>query len=386
MLPRCGQLIFWSTPAKGGDGVGIFREYLADDVVHWKSHPDLHAIKKKYSIPGMSIRRNNDRNFTIIRIEHTADPNKRSKEWEEQARREYPSLMDFRREMKIDRTSNIGRPYYPQFSENPRRFIAKCRNMPKGVPILRGWDFGGSNPACVWGVWSFKSLRFWVLREVLAYDCDTYQFRDLVKYLSGQLTLESLQEHTRAMQMLEELRLDRAYPEPPWFEGANRFLDFSGHEGLMGPRGLLPAGQSKSAVEILALGDIHLYAQYTKQSARADIINGLSRMRECHDDNHHGCEGHPGFFLDPACPILIRGLSSGIVYAKSTPQNPDPVEPAKDAVYSHLHEALGYTLSNVVKLEDANYFQASFGEEGQVMTPAARDVQVVSYLSEGLNP
>jgi hypothetical protein len=162
-------------------------------------------------------------------------------------------------------------------------------------------------------------------------------------------------------------------------------LDFAGHEGFMGPRGLLPAGQSKSAVEILALGDIHLYAQYTPQSARADIINGLSRMRECEVEAHNGCDGHVGLLLDPACPILIRGLSSGIVYAKSTPQNPDPKEPAKDAVYSHLHEALGYTLTNVVKLEDANYFQASFGQE-PTLEPWAKDTAVYSYMSEGLNP
>ena len=386
MLPRCGQLVFWSTPARGGDGVAVFRDYLADDAVKPKTHRELYALKKKYAfLPGMSIRRNESKAFTIIRIEHTADPAKRSKKWEEAAAREYPSMLDFRREMKIDRTSNVGRPFYPQFAENPRRFIARCREIPRDTPILRGWDFGGGNPACVWGVWSFKSKRFWVLRELLGYDIDTYQFRDLVKYLSGQLSIETLQQHTRAMQMIEELGVEQSYPKPPWFQGVKRFLDFSGHEGLMGPRGLVPVSQSKSAVEILALGDVHLYAQYTKTSARTDIINGLSKLRDCTYEEHTNCEGHSGLLLDPACPILIKGLSSGIVYAKPTPQNPDPMEPAKDAVYSHLHEALGYTLTNVVALEDANYFNASFGADGQIVMPEP-DLLVASYLSEGLNP
>jgi len=152
----------------------------------------------------------------------------------------------------------------------------------------------------------------------------------------------------------------------------------------MGPRGLVPQSQSKSAVEILALGDIHLYAQYTKTSARTDIINGLSKLRDCTYEKHSNCEGHAGLLLDPACPILIKGLSSGIVYAKPTPQNPDPTEPAKDAVYSHLHESLGYVLTNVVALEDANYFNASFGVDGQIIVPAP-DMVVSSYLSDGLN-
>jgi hypothetical protein len=109
-------------------------------------------------------------------------------------------------------------------------------------------------------------------------------------------------------------------------------------------------------------------------------------MRECTEDGHKNCDGHPGIFLDPACPILIRGLSSGIVYAKATPQSPDPNEPAKDAVYSHLHEGLGYILTNVVRLEDAQFFLSS-DVDGPVPMPGPEENWGVhSYLSEGLNP
>jgi hypothetical protein len=386
MLPRCGQLVIWSTPAKGGDGVSVFRDYLGDDAVTVKAHPDLHALRKKWAIPGTQIRRNDTRGFTVMRIEHTADPAKRPKAWWEKAMREYPSETDARRELKIDRSSNVGRPFYPQFIENPKRFIVRAREIPVGVPIIRGWDFGGDRPACVWSAWSSRSKRFWVLRELLGFSIDTYQFRDLVKYLSGQMSLEALNTDANrdAMKMLESLLYEKAYPKTPWFEGPNRFLDFSGHEGLMGPRGLVPFAHKKTAVEILALGDIHLYAQFTRHSARTDTINGLSRIRDCDDPNHKGCDGHPGFFLDPACPLLIRGLSSGIVYAKATAQNPDPNEPAKDAVYSHLHDALGYAVTNTVSLEDANYFQASMGVDGKPLPEVVEETRIESYLSEGL--
>ncbi|TFH66257.1 MAG: hypothetical protein E4G90_04495 [Gemmatimonadales bacterium] len=387
MLPRCGQLVIWSTPARGGDGVAIFRDYLGDDVVTARTLPDLAAIKKRYAIPGMSIRRNNDRNFTIARIEHSAAPAKRSKEWEEATKKEYPSLSDFRREMKIDRTSNIGKPFYPQFGENHLRYIARCDTVPKDMPILRGWDFGKGNPACVWGIWSAKSKRFWAVRELLGFDIDTYQFRDLVRYLSGQISIETLNQHERAMQMLDELRMTSGYPEGPWFGGRNRFYDFAGHEGVMGGRGLQKTSDAKTAAEILALEDIHLYAQLTPQHLRTDLINGLSRMRECSFKDHGRCDGHPGILLDPACVLLIKGLTEGIVYAKATPQHPDPNEPMKDAIYSHLHEALGYTLRQVVALEDANFFQASFGADGQLIMPEIpQDSQVYSYLMDGVNP
>jgi hypothetical protein len=374
MLPRCSQLFFWSTPSRGGDGVAVFRTYLADDPITIKKHPDLWAFKKKWChVQGMSVRRNEAKNFTIVRIEHTADPAKRGEQWEREAKRGYPSEADFRREMKIDRTANAGKLYYPQFIENPRRFIVRTTQFPE--PILRGWDFGGAYPACVWGSWSMKSKRFIILRELLGVDIDTYQFRDLVKYLSGQLSLESLQQHPRAMQMLDEnIRTERAYPEPPWFEGKHKFLDFAGHEAVMGGRGLIKDSAPKSAAEILDLGDIHVYAQYTSQAARTEIVNGLSRMRD---------DGWPGLLFEPACPILIEGMFKQIVYQKATQQHPDPLEPAKDAIYSHLHEALGYILTNVVRLEDADYFQGTYGPDGQPILEAEPEMQISSYLCEG---
>jgi hypothetical protein len=375
MLPRCGQLVLWSTPHRGGAGVAAFRSLLADDPVTVKGHPSLWQIRKKWAhVSGMTVRRNEEKDFTIARVHYSADPSK-TKAWAEQAKKPYVSKVDWDREMEISRVANAGKPFYPQFLERPERFMQRCKVIPKGAPIIRGWDFGKGNPACVWGVWSKPSRRFWVLRELLGYDCDSYAFRDLIKYLSGQLSLDSLEQHPRALQILDEIRAAMPNYPPPWFEGKHAFYDFAGHEGVMGTRGLTKDGQAKTAAEILALGDINLYSQYVLQASRADVINGLCRMRD---------DGWPGLMVDPACPILWEGLTGGIVYAKPTPQNPDPNEPEKHAVYSHLHEALGYALTNVVRLEDADIFKASLGPDGQVILPASPDMQMMSYLTGGL--
>ncbi len=373
MQPRTPQIIFWSTPSIGGDGVTTFKEYLGENPVQVsaKTHPGLAALKKKYiHISGMSVRRNEDKDYTIAKIHYSADPSK-TKAWAEEARKHATSRAAWDQEMEIRRTSSAGKLFYPQFSESPARFIMKFRAMPKGAPILRGWDFGGANPACVWGAWSQHSRRFWVLREVLGVDLDTYQFRDLVKYLSGQLSLTTLEQHPRAMQFLkEELRAEKSYPQPPWFEGKHRYYDFAGHEAVMGGRGLIKSSEAKTAAEILALGDIFVYSQYTFQANRTEIVNGLSRSR---DDNW------PGLLFDPACVLLIKGMFAQIVYAKPTKECPDPSGPAKDAIYSHLHEALGYALTNAVRLEDADFFRASIGPDGQIIMPEA-DEQIDSYL------
>lgn len=370
MLPRAGQVIFWSTPGVG-DGARIFREYLKDDPI--KLHPHLVALKKKYAhVKGVTLRRNEEKNVTIVRIEHTADPSKNA-EWARKLSATFPSQAQFRREILLDRASQAGRPFYPAFAEHPRRYVKAAPGL-LDSPVLRGWDFG-SSPACVWGQWSKKSRRFWVLRELQGRGIDAYQFRDLVKYLSGQLTLETLSVHKRAMEILETLHQNAAYPPVPWFQGELSFADFAGHEAVRADPGLVKAGDARVAADILALGDIYVLPQYTFQRSRTQVINGLSRMR---------VDGLPGILLDPACPTLIKGLTGEIVYAKGTPANPEPNEPAKEDRYSHLHESLGYIVVNTVTLDNADFFATTADGELPAADLDDDEVEVLdSYITGG---
>lgn len=382
MLPSSNQLVFWSTPAAAGEGVEVFRSYLGDDPVTLQANPSLWATQQKWAhVQGMSVRRNEAKNFSIVRIEHNADPKKRGAEWEAAAIKEMPSVADFRREMKIDRTSNAGKPFHPQFAESPRRFVVRCDQIPRNTTIIRSWDFGG-RPACLWSVWDARRKRLWILRELLGIDINTFQFRDLVKYMSGQMSLESLtalyenDSDPRALQMLVSLKDEPAYPAAPWFEGAHRFVDFAGHEGRMGPRGLVKSGVPQTADEILEQGGIHLYSRFTLHSSRTEIINGLSRIAE---------DGWARILLDPACKLLWEGLHSGIVYDKPTAKNPNPDKPMPHRTYSHLYDCLGYACANVLSVEEADYFKASFGPDGRIIMPSGEDAQVLSYLTGGIN-
>jgi len=377
MLPRAGQVIFWSTPSPGGDGARIFRSYLKDDPI--TLHPRLVEIKKKYAhVKGMTLRRNESKNITIVRIDHTADPAKRSKQWEDTLAATFPSMADFRREMKIDRSSNAGRPFYPGFAENPRRYVQRIPHL-LDYPIVRGWDAGKRNPACCWLQFNRRQRRIWVIRELSPRDVDMYAFRDVVKYLSGQLSYDSLIAHdtpnktNRAYEILSELKQDSSYPTPPWFTGTHSFIDVGGHEFVRAGPGLTKAGEPQVAAEILALGDIYIQPPYSFKKSRYEIIRGLSKIRT---------DGLPGMLIDPACPTLIRGLTGEIIYAKGTPSNPDPNEPAENA-YSHIHDALGYALVNTVALEHADYFAP--GPDGEIHLDLGGDeIEVMdSYLTGG---
>jgi hypothetical protein len=180
--------------------------------------------------------------------------------------------------------------------------------------------------------------------------------------------------------MLDELKFNRAYYDEskqhtfPWFEGRHKFLDFAGNEGVIGGRGLQRMDEAKTAAEILGMADVILYSRQTLHSKRTEVINGLSRAR---------ADGWPGLLIDPACSLLWAGLIGGIVYAKPTAQNPDPSECAKDPIYSHLYDSLGYALCNVVELEDASHLRMTIGPDGELIMPPGPDMQMASYLVGG---
>ncbi len=332
----------------------------------------LDDIRAKWAhVPGVTVRRNEDKGTTVVRIHYTADPAKCDERWIAAAKKGYPSIADWRREMEIDRTRG-GRSYYPAFAENPRRYVLKAPGSMRSAPIIRGWDFGGESPACCWTQYSRGERRLWALRELSPSSIDTFQFRDLVRYISGQIPISALEKWSRAMEVVEELAGDARYPPLPWFDGAHRFLDFTGHEGLMGTRGLTTGGEKRTATEILQEGDIYLLSHYVLLETRRQLLLGLANVR---------ADGWPGFLIDPACPLLIEGLCGGIKFGKPTPTDPDPTKPQKDE-FSHIHDALGYAVTNSVTVEEADWLPESKGGAAYV-EPTWGDGSLETYLAEG---
>lgn len=305
-------------------------------------------IQYRTDIPGFEVTRNAAKGITVMRIHYTADPAKRHPSWAETKKKRYPSERDWNREMELDWSSPGGDPYYAACVEHPERYIWRGHpSIVRGLPVIRCWDFGIRHPACVWLQYSPRSDRVRVLREALGTGIDIHAWRDIVLYLSGELSKDTLEARPwaeKALMFLQWLRQDERYPPTPWFDQGIRFLDYAGHEAVQRYSNIASAPEEKSAQHVLAAGGINLGCFYTPQAARSTVIRRLLHMRE---------DGLPGLLFDEPCPILIEGFCGGqIVFDKPTKQNPDPTEPMKDDWYSNLHEAAGYGIVNVVP-EDA---------------------------------
>lgn len=220
--------------------------------------------------------------------------------------------------------------------------MRRASGLLEGQPIIRGWDFGYRRPACVWMQYSPKAGRVWLLRELLGQNIDTHSFRDLVLYLSGERPIEYLLRRPTAVAWVNALRANPKLPPPPWFDttgAALQFLDYGGPEALQRRAAVEGEDAARVDADILAEEGIRLGAYHTTVKAREKIIRRLLMARP---------DGDRGLWIDPACRDLTLGLGGRITFKKASNADPLPDGPAADGYYEHLHDALGYALTNIV--------------------------------------
>jgi len=319
------------------------------------------SVEYRTDISGLKVERRPDRgNITVFTLHYTAHPDKRDPAWKEENKARYPSPTKWDREMEMDWTSREGEPFFPEFCARPGYYLRPLPYLVPRWPVFRGWDFGGRHPACVWFQRSPKNGRVWFAREMLGVGIDPYSFRDLIRYLCGEITEDDLSKRPRAMEHVRSLRVNTKAYAPPFFQQppAIRWLDFAGHEALEVRWNQESAPKLVCDQQILQEVGIQLQPYYTTVEAKEHVWRKLM---------HTLPDGGPAMYVDPVgCPILATALGGGIVYAKGTKGNPAPDVPQKDEFYSHIWEAASYPLVNaspITESEDAAGW--SYGEEDE---------------------
>lgn len=296
----------------------------------------------------------------LIDLEYTADEEKRDPAWEARERAQTDEA-GWRREYKLDWSAPGSRPFYPEFVARKDKFIHKATQLLRHVPVLRGWDFGYHNPACIWAQRAPKTARFWVLRELYVKDMDVWNFRDLVRYLSGDLTFDELisMQRIKAIGWLNQCET-LGYPPHPWFASDTWYQDYAGHEATKVSGTVEGESKERTDAEVLQSGGVNIIPHFTTHKASETIIRGLMLDR---------MDGWPGLLIDPACPIMLRGLDGGIQYPGITRGNPNPSEPLKDGYYDHLHDCLRYIVVNAVSVGEAEDATNAEWNTGQSQGP-----------------
>lgn len=295
-------------------------------------------------IPGYKSRVSK-RGYRIVEIDYCADP-KKDAAWLDKVRRSASSIANFNREVLRNWSITSGDTYFPEFQMIGRhRYEYDPPSLLK-LPVLRGWDFGVRAPYVCWLQYSGISDRVYVLREWYPKGIAAHHFRDVARWLSGQLPIDELEPAARDWADLQlELAGVGQIPKPPWFPKDTEFLDFSGHEIDMSQSIAARDPREATLRGVWSAGGIDFQSQPGPVKARMDVLRRLLYLR--HD-------GWPGIVISRYCPEVLAMLDGGLVYRPKTKARPKPEEPKKDGRFDNVVDGLTYPIIGVVPASPPN--------------------------------
>lgn len=299
-----------------------------------------------------------EESYVCVSLTYRADPDKDSLDWLVRQMAKMPDMRAFRREYLLDWTSAEGNAFYPEFADAPERYVHQKVTFDPDRPILRGFDFGYRHPACTW-MQKQDNGRILVLHDILPSNIDTYSFRDLVLFLSGETLhpgtsydrereVRLLQERPRAYALYSEMIKKKPWWAPagdpqdypiPFFPPGMKFENFSGPEAYKVSATVEGNKKERTDAEVFESGGVYLDCAYQSVEAGETLIRKVLLYRD---------DGAPGLLCHPSAVNTINALGGGVVYAKPSPVNPRPETAAKDGYHEHIHDATRYVITHAV--------------------------------------
>jgi hypothetical protein len=304
------------------------------------------TVEQDYApIDGMRIHVSPVNRVTLVDLHYYADPAKCIPTPEEWLKRATQGMSDgaIKREYLLDRNTPSGDAFYFEWNDNGgrERYVVRCPGFIQGLHISRSFDFGVRRPACIWYQYDPGEDIIWYLREFMAHDCGTHDFRDTVAFLSGELPYEELTGDARYW--ADEVQA-RTWNHPaPWFDAGTHFVNFSGPEAFRRQAAAMRNPLETTDADIMAAGGIQLTEWNGPVLARTSIMRRLMKVRE---------SGYPGALFDPSCEELIRAMSGALVFHPPTEEDPIPNRPKKDGHFDNIHDAATYGLAHEVTSVD----------------------------------
>lgn len=252
--------------------------------------------------------RNAKNKFYVFRLHYSADPEKRSSAWREEARAGMPER-GWRQEYEIDFTAPAGEPVTPEFEHG-----LHVRDIPvrEGL-LLRGWDFGNVTPAVV-----FAQMDVWDRLTVVS---------ELVPF---NVPLDSL------IAMVKSRSLDlMGRPDAKVFDAGDPAGDSTTDLGQVRAV-LMSAGIS---LHTRRMGKTEVRGQDQTYELLRERLRKMVRIPG---------EGLvPGFAVKPSCPLLIEALGGAFHLRDTPPYTPVPEHPFKDVVDALRYLNANMTVMNV---------------------------------------
>lgn len=243
---------------------------------------------------GVKVWKNPKNRFMIFDLHYTADPVKRDPEYIARIKASMP-IQQFNMEYEDLWEAFTGMPVWRDFSAS-RHLLTKKPAAIRGLPLLRGWDFG-LTPAVV--IAQMQGARLTVLHEFTDFNMGIEQFCE--KYLP---------------------QIVQLFPNYQWID----FADPAGQQGAQ-------TDNSSCFASMGTFGLVPIPGPVQWEPRKQAIEHFLVRRTR---------EGECFGLWEPTCPTLAQGFKGGYHYPeKSKEVEPLKLRPVKNR-YSHPHDALQY--------------------------------------------
>jgi len=245
----------------------------------------------------LPVVRNEQNRFTIVRLHYSADSEKATPEWIEEASRGMPKR-GWMREYEIDYSVYEGKAFFPEFKD----FNIKEETYRNRETIYRGWDYGFHRPC----VLITKLNQF-----------DQWSWIDLILGKD-----EGIMEFGKRIRKYCITRFPGAY-----------YVDVGD-----------PAGEAisdkseKTSVQILE--SLGIFVRSRKQPIKqgAEIIRQKLPMR---------VDGRPGIIVHPKLTYVVDGFKGGLHYPEPKEGQPQREFYAKDGFYDHIFDCGRYLATDM---------------------------------------
>lgn len=296
--------------------------------------------------PGWTVK-TNSRGIVVSRIRFFEHEDRRDPAWEKRERVRLGS-QDFELQQGETYEVPVGLPYYQTFAARTRKvgpwqfegyYVRDAPAIFPRLPVILGLDGGAHRPALVMAQFDQSECILWAMRELRPKNFQAGEFIALVRYLTGQATLDQLKieerqgrwNTARAIAWVEQERRSPFYGwEMPWIKpnsGARFYPVMAKHEGRAVSQ-MAKDRELNSLAKLYAQQGIELQLSTEGWDHRGLVANfmlGDGRLK-----------GTPRALFDSSCKWLLSGMAGGLVVA---PPSQPTGGPKRDRKFEDTHDA-----------------------------------------------
>lgn len=261
---------------------------------------------------------NKKNSFCVARVHYTADPDKNTPEWLQEAKKGTDDR-GWAREYEITYDVFDGKPVFGSFGDKHIQTFEY--NQEKVEYVYRGWDFGFHHPAVVFAFFN-KEDQLCVRHEILGDNEFIKEFAERVKRFSLAT-----------------------------FPGA-KFLD------ACDPAGSAVKDVPDTSIQVLNGMGIQPVFRKSLIDEGLEIIRQRLILRN---------DGKYGMLIHPDCKILIDAMKGGYRYAERKEGSAEKEEPLKDGYFEHLCDSLRYLCINFLEVAPTPGLKVEQSSNNEIM-------------------